>query len=164
MSFTNEKELYDAIIKSLSAASLNTMEQTRSMLQIHIENVVYNGYSPEIYNDTFEFLDAWDVQSGGGAGGASMYYEPSFIGTVSPPYHASVVTGVGVAAALADWIFEGNSGGIFGNGGWNSSRDAWEALDKEMTNTKFCSMYEDGMSAVGIPWKRSSGAVVKIKD
>lgn len=164
MSFTNEKELYDAIIKSLSAASLNTMEQARSMLQVHIENVVYNSYVPEVYNDTFEFLDAWDVQSGGGAGGASMYYEPSFISTVSPPYHASVITGEGVTEALADWIFEGNSGGIFGNGGWNSSRDAWKALDKEMTNTKFRSMYENGMSSVGIPWKRSAGAVIKIKD
>ena len=161
MSFKNDAELRKAMEQALSGSSLHTMEQTVSMLQKQIENVVYNAYVPEVYTDTFEFLDAWETQSEGA--GAEMHYEPDYL-SISAPVHASVITGAGVASVLADWIFEGNSGGLFGNGGWNSSRDAWKSLDKEMTNTKFRSMYEAGMTAVGIPWKRSGGAVTKTKD
>lgn len=161
MSFKTEAELRQAMSSALSGSSLYTMEETVTMLQNHIENVVYGAYSPEVYGDTFEFLDAWETQSQGA--GAEMHYEPDYL-SIAAPVHASVVTGAGVASVLADWIFQGNSGGLFGNGGWNSSRDAWKALDKEMTNSKFRSMYESGMTAVGIPWKRSGGAVIKTKD
>lgn len=160
MSFKNDKELKEAMEKVLSQSSLKTMDETAKMLQNQIEKVVYGSYSPEVYEDTFEFLKAWEVKSAENAG-AEVYYEPSDITTVSPPYHASVIDGESVTEILANWIFKGNSGGIFANGGWNKSRDAWKALDKEMTNRKFRSMYESAMTAVGIPWKRSTGSVTK---
>ena len=161
MSFKNDAELRKAMEQALSGSSLHTMEQTKTMLQIHIDKDVYGAYAPEVYPRSEEFRDAWETENIGT--GAEIHYEPDDL-SVAAPVHASVITGQGVTSVLADWIFEGNSGGLFGNGGWNSSRDAWKSLDKEMTNTKFRSMYEAGMTAVGIPWKRSGGAVTKTKD
>lgn len=160
MSFKNDAELRKAMEQALSGSSLHTMEQTKTMLQIHIDKDVYI-YKPEVYSDPAqEFRYAWETENEGA--GAEMYYEPDDL-SVAAPVHASVFTGQGVTSVLADWIFEGNSGGAFGNGRWNAARDAWKSLDKEMTNTKFRSMYEAGMTAVGIPWKRSNGAVIKTK-
>ena len=161
MSFTSEEELKKAMAQALSGASLHTMEETKNMLQTHIDKEVYSAYAPEVYPRSYEFRDAWETETQDA--GAEMYYEPDLL-SVSPPVHASVITGESVTGVLASWIFEGNSGGIFGNGGWNKSRNAWKALDKEMTNTKFRGMYEAGMSSQNIPWKRSGGAVIKTKD
>lgn len=162
MSFKNDEELKKAMAKALSGSSLIAMNQTTDMLQNQIDRVVYHGYTPEVYEDTFEFLDAWEVGSYEDAG-AEVFYNPDYL-SINAPVHASVVTGMGVASVLADWIFEGNSGGLFGNGGWNRARNAWEELDKEMTKTKFRNMYEDAMTTQGIAWKRSIGGVQKIKE
>lgn len=161
MSFASEEELRKAMSEALSGASLHTMEETKSMLQVHIDEEVYGNYSPEVYPRSEEFSEAWETESQGV--GAEMHYEPDYL-SVAAPVHASILTGAGVTSVLADWIFEGNSGGLFGNGGWNRSRDAWKALDKEMTNTRFRRMYEAGMSSQNIPWKRSGGAVIKTKE
>lgn len=163
MSFINEEQLKKAMKNALSGASLYTMKETVEKLQDHIEKEVYGAYTPEVYEDTFEFLDAWETQSSSD-GGAEMHYDPNDIITTNPPIHASIITGEGVAEILPDWIFKGNAGGLFGNGEWNRKRDAWGALDREMSNRVFRSMYEDGMTSQGIPWVRSNGAVLKIEE
>lgn len=165
MIFTNEEQLKKEIIKNLTAASISTMENTKKILQKNILTDVYGGYSPEVYPRTFEFLEAWETEEGGTSGVASaqMHYEPEFITTISAPIHASVVTGAGVTGILADWIFKGHGGGIF-HGSWNKARNAWRTTDKEITNTKFREMYESGLNSTSMPWKRSTGAVIKTID
>lgn len=165
MIFTNEEELRNEIIKNLTTASLSAMEETQQILQKNIEVDVYGGYSPEVYPRTMEFLEAWETEEGGadGVAPAQMHYEPDFIATVSPPQHASILTGGSVVAILADWIFNGHDGGLF-PGSWSKARDAWKHTDKEITNTVFRSMYENGLNKTPMPWKRSTGAVTKTKD
>lgn len=165
MIFTNEEQLRSEIAKNLTAASLSTMEETKKVLQKNIVIDVYGGYSPSEYGRTFEFLEAWETEEGGASGvaPAQMHYEPEFITTVSPPQHASIIDGSSVVAVLADWIFHGHDGGLF-PGAWSAARDAWKSMDKEITNTKFRSMYESGLNKTKMPWKRSTGAVIKEKE
>ena len=165
MIFVNDEQLRREITKNLTTASLITMEETKKVLQKNITLDVYGGYSPSEYDRTFEFMDAWETEEGGASGiaPAQMHYEPDFITTVSPPQHASVLNGVSVVDVLADWIFEGHDSGLF-PGAWSNARDAWKSMDKEITNTKFRAMYENGLNETKMPWKRSTGAVIKEKE
>ena len=165
MIFFNEEQLRNEIIKNLTTASISSMEDTKKVLQKNIAIDVYGGYSPQVYPRTIEFLEAWETEGGGadGVAPAQMHYEPEFITTVSPPQHASVITGASVVGILPDWIFSGHDPGIF-PGGWSGARDAWKHMDKEITNTVFRNMYESGLSKTPMPWKRSTGAVIKTKD
>ena len=162
MIFYNDEQLRKEIVKNLTTASMVSMESTKKVLQENIETDVYGGYSPEVYPRTMEFLEAWETEEGGadGVASAQMHYEPEFISTVAAPIHASVITGAGVTSVLADWIFKGHGGGIF-HGSWNHARNAWKSMDKEITNTKFREMYENGLNSTSMPWKRSTGAVIK---
>lgn len=165
MIFVDEEQLRKEIAKNLTTASLSAMEDTKKVLQKNIVVDVYGGYSPAEYPRTMEFLEAWETEEGGadGVGSAQMHYEPEFIGTVSPPQHASVLDGSSVVEVLADWIFQGHDPGLF-PGGWSAARDAWKSMDKEITNTVFRGIYESGLNKTDMPWKRSTGAVIKIKE
>lgn len=165
MTFFNEEQLRREIVKNLTTASLSAMDETKKVLQKNILIDVYGGYAPSEYGRTFEFKEAWKTEGGGaeGVAPAQMHYEPEFITTVSAPQHASVLTGASVVGVLADWIFEGHDGGLF-PGAWSAARDAWKSMDKEITNTVFRGMYESGLNKTQMPWKRSTGAVIKEKD
>lgn len=166
MLFINEEQLRKEIIKNLTVASMSAMQETKNKLQSNIDEVVYSKPEGSVYDRTHEFYEAWDTDEGGadGVAAAQMYYEPDFITTVVAPTHASVVTGNSVTEVLADWIFLGHEPGCFPYGNWWGSRDAWKKTDKDITNTVFRSMYENGLNKTSMPWKRSTGAVIKTKD
>lgn len=166
MLFTNEEQLRKEIIRNLNVASMSAMESTKEKLQENINEVVYGRGAGSVYERTNEFYIAWETEEGGadGVAPAQMHYEPDFITTIAAPIHASVKTNQSVAVVLADWLFLGHDPGCFPYGNWWGARDAWSKTDKEITNTVFRGMYESGLNKTPMPWKRSTGAVIKTKD
>lgn len=97
-----------------------------------IDNIVYGAGVPSDYERSFEFRDkAWLVvpptsRMSHEVEGQFMY-APLNTG-YSEAQHASVVTGEDTREYLAEIIYEGLAGLIFGEGFWTQPRNAWDAL------------------------------------
>lgn len=120
-----------------------------------VERVVYNAGDPSVYSRTYSFEEAWEYKSGGGGAiSAEFMYAPEKL-----TYHPSVVTGEDIRDGLADIIFEGLAGHIFGTGFWTNKRNAFETLQKELGKKKLRQYFEEGMTAAGLKWRRRMGGI-----
>ena len=106
-----------------------------------------------------DFKNAWDMEVGGLEG--EMYFDEGAISTGSSEdgVHASVVSGASMASVMPEIIYQWGMGCIQRPTG----RDAWKALDSFLTNTQMRSLFEAGLNASGLPWKRSTGAITVTK-
>lgn len=178
MAIRNEVELQSIFIPKLKDAVDYVVQKIWNENRSLIEQLVYEAQGQGYYNSasaytvnpsidkeykrTGEFKEAWDtnVKTMGKYVEGEFKYDPRKM-TVNPALgqHASVVTGDSSTAYLADIIYQGLAGYIFGKGYWTKKRNAWSALDKWLTNTQFRKIFEEGMTYAGIPWKGNKGPV-----
>ena len=85
-------------------------------------------------------------------------YNPTQI-VMEDGVHASVVTGASVASVMPEVIYQWGQGCVPRPTG----RDAWAALDGYLTNSTMRSIFESGLNASGLPWKRSTGGITVTK-
>lgn len=158
MAFSTEAELKKAIEGGLTVAIKSTVDAIHSKNEEEIEQIVYS-YAPTWYGRTGNFKDAWETQVGGLEG--EMYFDEGEISTGSPDdgVHVSVITGASMANVMPEIIYQWGMGCIYRPTG----RDAWSALDRYLTNTQMRSLFEAGLNASGLPWKRSTGAITVTK-
>jgi len=158
MAFLTDAELRNAIEGGLTVAIKSTVDAIHSKNEEEIEQIVYN-YPPTWYGRTGNFKDAWETQVGGLEG--EMYFDEGEISTGSKDdgVHVSVITGASMAAVMPEVIYQWGQGCILRPTG----RDAWSALDSYLTNTQMRSLFEAGLNASGLPWKRSTGAITVTK-
>ena len=164
MTFSNDAELSNAITKKLITTVKYVVDTILEKNDQTILDVVYASYSPNTYIRTGNFQNAWGTSAHGGGKSAEgeFYFESDKIipnAGVDPHQHADV-DGFSVAEYMADIIYEGGMGCIYRP----TNRDAWKVLDNWLTNTKFKSIFEEGLSRSGLSWKRSRGAVIKISE
>lgn len=161
------KEAVDYVVQKI-------WNENRSLIEQLVYEVQGQGYyessssyteNPNIdkqYQRTGQFKEAWDtnVKSLRNYIEGEFKYDPRIM-EVNPSLgqHASVITGDPSTSYLADIIYEGLSGHIFGTGYWTQKRDAWSALDKWLSNSKFRQIFEEGMTKAGIPWENSRGGI-----
>ena len=175
---TSEAQLVNVFVPKLKEAVDYVVQKIWNENKSLIEQLVYEvqgqGYygdasayteNPNIdkkYQRTGQFKEAWDtsVKSVGKYIEGEFKYDPRVM-EVNPALgqHASVVTGESSTAYLADIIYQGLAGHIFGTGYWTQKRNAWAALDKWLSNPTFRKIFEEGMTKAGIPWKKSRGGV-----
>lgn len=102
-----------------------------------IEDVVYNVYKPTFYNRTGQFKEAWktDVKSTTNTHEATLDYKPLETGMQFNPEEWQHGSNYGspndVREALAEILYEGISGGLFGDGAFSDPRNAYDALIKK---------------------------------
>lgn len=158
MAFLNDAELKAAITGGITVAIESTINAIHEENKDQIQEVVYK-YPNTWYGRTNNFLNAWSTEVGGTEG--EMYYDESKISTGSKDdgVHVSVVSGASIAASMPEAIYQWGMGCIQRPTG----RDAWKALDNVLTNTKMRSLFEAGLNASGLPWKRSTGAITVTK-
>ena len=164
MAFSTEAELKQAITGGITIAIEVTMDAIHEENKDQIQEVVYK-YPNTWYGRTNNFLNAWSTEVGGTEG--EMYYDESKISTGSPDdgVHVSIAksrfgdAGASMAAVMPEVIYQWGMGCIQRPTG----RDAWEALDSVLTNTYMRSLFEDGLNASGLPWKRSTGGITVTK-
>ena len=175
---TNEAQLSNIFVPKLKEAVNYVVQKIWNENRALIEQLVYEvqgqGYyggasayteNPNIdkkYQRTGQFKEAWDtsVKSMGNYIEGEFKYDSRVMEVNSAlGQHASVITGEPSTTYLADIIYQGLAGHIFGTGYWTQKRDAWSALDKWLTNSTFRKIFEEGMTKAGIPWKKSIGGV-----
>lgn len=159
MAFSTEAELKQAITGGITIAIEVTVDAIHGKNEEEIDEIVYGSYAPSWYGRTEEFRNAWETQVGGTEG--EMFYNEGAVSTGSTEdgVHASVITGASMAAVMPEVIYQWGQGCIPRPTG----RDAWKALDSYLTNTQMRSLFEAGLNASGLPWKRSTGAITVTK-
>lgn len=158
MAFSTEAELRQAIEGGLTTAITSTISAIHGKNEEEIQQIVYS-YPNNWYGRTMDFKNAWDMEVGGLEG--EMYFDEGAISTGSSEdgVHASVVSGASMASVMPEIIYQWGMGCIQRPTG----RDAWKALDSYLTNTQMRSLFEAGLNASGLPWKRSTGAITVTK-
>ena len=163
MVYLNEADLVNAISRGLLIAVKHTVERIGEENTDAINEEIYDSASPAWYEETFDFLNAWDTKASGGGGHVEgeMFYDSSQIGLgdIYDGQHVSVVDGSSQAENMPYILYQGGMGCIQRP----TNRDAWKNLDKKLTNRAMRGIFEEGLSASGMPWKRKTGAITVTK-
>lgn len=153
-------------VNTFGALRAEMKERLKPVLEYVIEKIadynknaisfsVYSKGHPDVYERTFEFLDAWSTEEKfeSDALYSTHFYDSSKIRTRDRGQHTSVIDGTDIADALADIIFEGKAGRIFGSGFWTKRRNAWGMLDKYVSKRRLKQWVEEGMRQAGLAYK-----------
>lgn len=127
-----------------------------------VHDVVYMAYSPEDYNRTGDLYRAWSTESkstSSAAQGEFKYdYSKMSIGSTDPQ-SSNFAQHIGLAGDfygqdarpyLAELIYNGATGSLFGDGAFRNKRDAWEELNKRIGRRKMKQWMKEGLEAAGL--------------
>ena len=127
-----------------------------------VHDVVYMAYSPEDYNRTGDLYRAWSTESKStpsAAQGEFKYdYSKMSIGSTDPQ-SSNFAQHIGVGGDfygqdarpyLAELIYQGATGSLFGDGAFRKQRDAWAELNKRIGRRKIKQWMKEGMEAAGL--------------
>lgn len=170
----NDRELIQIFKPMLKEAVEYVLDKVLEANEDKILEKVYGAGEPEVYDRSYEFLKAWDkaVHTASHLGHdveGSFYYNPSSmtVGSTSPDaYDFAQHIGVGgeymgrdAREYLADIIYQGMAGDLFGRGYWTKRRDAFSALVKYVGKERFDKWMMDGFRKAGVTPKRGVGIV-----
>lgn len=132
-----------------------------------VRTIVYESYTPSVYNRTGEFKEAWETDTKlitNNKIQGSFYFAPDKLtpgdnNPESPRYgqHVSAIDRYLMTTYLADVIYQGLSGPAFGHGveygAWHEKRDVWTRLEKELGAAKLKQWMKESFDRVGLPVK-----------
>lgn len=158
----NNQELEDMLMPALEKAIDYVVQKIWNDNRELIRTIVYESYQPKEYERTGEFKEAWDtdVKRLGNFVRGEMKYDPREL-TVNynkwqhgsryvsnGELHETVMT-----TYLAEVIYQGLSGDLFGEGPWTKKRDVWAALNREVGIRKIKQYFEEGMRRNGLDFR-----------
>lgn len=152
------REVVDYVVQKI-------WNENRELIRV----LVYESYEPSMYERTGEFKESWDTEtttSGNKVSGIFKYMPDKLTVNREKWQHGSSYISEGqeyettMTTYLADVIYQGLAGPMFGQGPWTKKRNAWSALDKWLSNTQFRSIFEEGMTKAGLSWIRNRGRVI----
>ena len=127
-----------------------------------VHDVVYMANSPEDYNRTGDLYRAGSTESkstSSAAQGEFKYdYSKMSIGSTDPQ-SSNFAQHIGVGGDfygqdarpyLAELIYQGATGSLFGDGAFRKQRDAWAELNKRIGRRKMKQWMKEGMEAAGL--------------
>lgn len=161
----NDNEVVEMLKVPLRTAVDHVVQMIWSENRAQINSFIYNRNVPSEYQRTGEFKEAWKTEAKIKSGSSTnivegtFEYDPSKITTVDAPYHASVVDGSSAAEYLAEIIYQGIAGDIFGEGFWTQPRDAFEALLKAIGKQKMKRYISEGLHIAGLDFTQHSTAL-----
>ena len=136
-----------------------------------VHDVVYMAYSPEDYNRTGDLYRAWSTESkstSSAAQGEFKYdYSKMSIGSTDPQ-SSNFAQHIGVGGDfygqdarpyLAELIYQGATGSLFGDGAFRKQRDAWAELNKRIGRRKMKQWMKEGMEAAGLTVQMHNKAI-----
>lgn len=151
----SESQLAAQLIGPLKQATQYVVDKILETNREEVQRVVYDAYNPTEYQRNYDLLESWKAEtqiSGTSTIIGSFEYDESRI------VATSVVTGE-VVPYLADIVYNGLAGHIFGEGPWTKKRDAWAALEKAVGANKIRQWMKEGMSAAGLNFTSHGGAI-----
>lgn len=161
----NEREVRNYLLGTnaspLTQALNYTMEQIVARNEELILKIIYNNYSPESYDRTREFLESWKYEihtfrrTGWSIVSATFEQDPESmsVNNAKAQHGSPLIYGEewwqDSREYLADIIYNGKSGKIFGHGPWTRKRDVWTPLMKSV-ESKIYKWYKDGLTQAGL--------------
>ena len=160
----NETEVKNFLLPKISNAVEYVLNQIYLLNQWEIEQVVYAAYNPKEYIRTGEFKNtAWSYDkpkiSGTHVKGTFQYdpegmeYVPELAQHGSPIDYTPSDTAQHYGDEreyLAEIIYGGLSGMLFGDGPWRNKRDAWEAVLKALRKQDLRKWIKEGLELEGL--------------
>lgn len=159
------------IIRDAVEYAMKKMEEKNKKLMD--KYIYHSAFSPTVYQRTGEFGEAWGIdgtakRSKAGKAISGNHVEMRF------GYNPEEVSGISLQDNpngqiyahgspewgnardyLADLIYNGNSGPMYGNGPWREKRDVWTALLSEFGEDKFIYWMKRYMNTQGFHFTRS---------
>lgn len=171
----NDGQLKKMLTAPLQEAVGYVMEDIWAENKIFIAETIYLPNQPEVYERTYDtnpdgsFENAWDFNVWNIAYSkveGKFFYAPHnmTIGTKEDGQHISVVDGRDSREYLAEIIYEGLAGKIWGDGFWTEKRNAFEALEKWLGKENLKKSFEKGMDKAGLNYKRHTATIQVRKD
>lgn len=167
----NDAQLLRMVMPDLKKAVKYVVDEILKENEKLIQEIVYDAYSPEIYDRTGQFKKAWETYSdiSGDTATGEFSYAPEKL-SENAPHHASIVDGEPIGDYLAEIIYEGLSGAIYQHGyaknykpfkgqAWTKKRDVWDKLNKKIGKQKIKQLFEEGMRRQGINFQRHNAAI-----
>lgn len=164
MAVKNQSELTDLLREELKPVVDKVVEKIYEENREMIQKIVYDVYDPQEYDRTFEFRDkAWETTEAHNNGKLRIQGDLHFVPenmTYEPELwtHGSFYGG-DVREALAEIIYEGKSGPIFGKGAWTRKRNAYNKLIKYLGKRRFSNYVKQALDECGINYKVGRSAV-----
>ena len=149
MTITSIEALMAICAPAIQSALKYTLEKIKEKNEQVVNQIVYAVYSPQMYPRTFELREAWkdEASASGASGHATFEYDPSKISA-----HSNL-TGEAVPY-LAEIVYQGLAGKIYGEGAWTQARDAWQALLNACGEDTIKEWFYQGCRQAGLPIER----------
>ena len=158
----SEQELRNLVRSPIQKAINYVLDKIYDENRSVVHDVVYMAYSPEDYNRTGDLYRAWSTESkstSSAAQGEFKYdYSKMSIGSTDPQ-SSNFAQHIGVGGDfygqdarpyLAELIYQGATGSLFGDGAFRKQRDAWAELNKRIGRRKMKQWMKEGMEAAGL--------------
>lgn len=158
----NNQELERLLMPALEKAIDYVVQKIWNDNRELIRTIVYEAYQPEQYERTGEFQEAWDtdVKRSGNYVRGEMKYDPRELTVDYTKWqHGSQYLQEPMTTYLAEVIYQGLSGDIFGEGPWTKKRDVWTALNKKIGTRKIKQYFEEGMRLNGLNFRGHTASV-----
>lgn len=149
MAITSIESLMAICAPAIQSALKYTVEKIKEKNEQVVNQIVYAVYSPQMYSRTFELREAWkgEASASGASGHATFEYDPSKISAHSNLTDEAV-------PYLAEIVYQGLAGKIYGEGAWTQARDAWQALLNACGEDTIKEWFYQGCRQAGLPIER----------
>lgn len=149
MAITSIEVLMAICAPAIQSALKYTVEKIKEKNEQVVNQIVYAVYSPKMYPRTFELREAWksEANASGASGRATFEYDPSKISAHSNLTDEAV-------PYLAEIVYQGLAGKIYGEGAWTQARDAWQALLDACSEDAIKEWFYQGCRQAGLPLER----------
>ncbi len=149
MAITSIEALMAICAPAIQSALKYTVEKIKEKNEQVVNQIVYAVYSPQMYSRTFELREAWkgEANASGANGHATFEYDPSKISAHSNLTDEAV-------PYLAEIVYQGLAGKIYGEGVWTQARDAWQALLDACSEDTIKEWFYQGCRQAGLPIER----------
>lgn len=162
----NDEELIAMIIPELKQAMDYAIQKIWNDNRELIRTVVYESYQPTEYQRTGEFKEAWvtDTKAFRNVVQSELKFDPRLLEVNYDKWqHGSKELEEPMTTYLAEVIYQGKSGKMFGDGPWTRRRNVWQQLNKRIGSKKIGQYFEEGMKYFGIQYKNKRGSIKKVK-
>jgi hypothetical protein len=153
MAIENDAQLYSTTSLIINEAMEYVMQKMYDMYKDLIDEIVYNTEYPVLYDRTYEFAESWqkDVQQNGMGAQGTITQDYSLMSFDPDTYtHGSeYYSPEDVRPFLANIIYEGLTGKLFGDGWWRNARDAWTPLINKLESGQLDKWFRQGMDLAG---------------
>lgn len=136
----NESEASNIIMPRIRKAVEEVADKILDENYKDVRDLFYAQYQPKYYERSMDFLDAWDfdpIEQHGNTISAEFGFSPSMMTSIPEEFqHGSPVSG-DIREYLADIIYDGVWGDLFGEGAWQRKSTAFDTLVNTLDKSKF---------------------------